>query len=208
MIIPGSAIKYIRLQRTEYRKYNTEEAIEKYNEGMEKEVKDITSAIGSVAKIVDIGCGMAGVSVNLSMFYAYPDLYLIDKNIISKKLRYGFSEVDSFYNSFDVLRETLEMNGIKNYNFVEPENDFSKIKGVDLVISLLALGFHFPVKIYFERIYDCLGEGGALICDIRKRNYNEEIKLIQLYFKDLSEIKTDNPKTIRICAKGKRCLEK
>lgn len=40
---------------------------------------------------------------------------------------------------------------------------------LDLVISLVSWGFHFPVSTYLDQVHDLLREGGRLILDLRKR---------------------------------------
>jgi hypothetical protein len=213
MIIPDKAVSIIRMQRSNYGKKDNIKHIKKmYNEDIEKEFNQIINLFPDnykLEKIVDIGCGLAGVSLQLSHYYRYPKLYLIDKNEISDKIIYGYHENDSFYNSFELLREIIEMNYIENTYFILPETSFEKIKinNVDLVISLLACGFHFPLYFYIGKIIYCLKKTGIFVCDIRKEKYKQEIKIINIYFKEHFEIKTDNPKTIRICAKGKICPE-
>lgn len=205
MLMPDEAITLIKMQRSNYGKKNIKK---QYSKDIEKEFNQLIKFLPDTCNsIVDIGCGLAGMSILLSNYFSNPKLYLLDENKISEKVRYGFSEEDSFYNSFDILKKILEMNYIKNYSFIKPDNDFSEIKNVDLVISLLACGFHFPLFFYFGRIFNCLSEKGVFICDIRKTKYSEEIKTIELYFKKIEKIKTDNPKTIRICAKEPVCRE-
>jgi len=203
MTLPDDAIELIKMQRSNYDKKRIKK---KFSQDIEKDFNEILSFLpeqGKVKTIVDIGCGLGGISVLLSHYYDYPELYLVDKNQVSEKVKYGFHENESFYNSFDVLKKILEMNYIKNYNFVQPENDFKEIKNVDIVISLLAMGFHFPLYFYFGRIFRCLSKTGIFICDIRKTQYEDQIKLVKLYFKNIKEIQNENLKTRRICAKEK-----
>ncbi len=39
---------------------------------------------------------------------------------------------------------------------------------VDLVISLISWGFHYPVATYLDRTHELLKPGGRLILDVRK----------------------------------------
>lgn len=208
MMLPDSAVKIIQMQRSNYGKKNNIKHVKKmYNLDIENEFNGILPHLDKVKKIVDIGCGLAGVSIQLSHYFSYPELYLIDRNEIDKNIRYGFHENECFYNSFELLREIIEMNYIKNTFFVLPETSFEKrgINNIDLVLSLLACGFHFPLYFYIGKIIYCLKNNGCFICDIRKTEYEKEIKILKIYFNNISEIKTDNPKTIRICAKEKIC---
>ena len=204
MLLPDNAIELIKMQRSNYGKKNI---IKKYNKDMENEFNQLLQFLPeNCNSIIDIGCGLAGVSILLSNYYNYPELYLIDKNEISEKVKYGYSDNPTFYNSFEILKKILDMNMIENYYFIDPENDFSDFKNIDIVISLLACGFHFPINIYFNRIFYCLSANGIFVCDIRKTE-NHQIEIIKHYFKEIFEIKTDNPKTIRIFARGPMCRE-
>jgi len=204
MIVTESAIHFIKLQRSNYDKKNI---IKKFNEDLAKEFNSIIDFLPDKCEsVLDIGCGLAGISVQLHHYYDNPELYLVDKNQTSDKVKYGFSEEESFYNSFDVLQEIMIFNNVENYKFVDPENDFSNIKNIDVIISLLACGFHFPLYYYLGRIFQSISKNGIFICDIRKGK-EDQIKLLNLYFRKVEEIKTDNPKTIRMCAREAVCLE-
>jgi hypothetical protein len=206
MILPEDnlTIELIKKQRSNYGKKNF---IKKYHNDLQNEFNSMYDYLPDKCKnIVDIGCGLCGISVLLHHCYDNPFLWLIDKDEIEKKPRYGFTDNPSYYNSFDIIKKIMDLNEINNYKIVNPENDFSFIKNIDIVISILACGFHFPVYFYFGRIFNCLNDNGILILDIRKEKYKEEISEIELYFKKIEEIKTENPKTIRIFAKEKICL--
>lgn len=204
MIVPESATQFIKLQRSNYDKKNI---IKKFNYDIEKEFNSIIEFLPDKCEsILDIGCGLAGISVQLHHYYDNPKLYLVDKNKISYKVRYGFSDEESYYNSFEILNEIMMLNDVTNYELIDPENDFSIIKDVDIIISLLACGFHFPLYFYFGRIFQSISKNGIFVCDIRKGK-EDQIKLLELYFKKVDEIKTDNPKTKRICAREAVCRE-
>ena len=85
---------------------------------------------------------------------------------------------------------------------VEPDKRDSIPKEIDVIISLLACGFHFHINNYLEFILKRLKNDGVLILDIRKTKI-EQVKILHKVFKNINEIQTTNPKTIRICAKGR-----
>jgi len=47
-------------------------------------------------------------------------------------------------------------------------NDIDINSTVDLIISLISWGFHYPVDTYLEKAYDLLNKDGILILDVRK----------------------------------------
>lgn len=200
MIIPESATSIIKMQRSGY-KGNT---IKSYIEDITIEFYSMIDYIYPIdcQKILDIGCGISGIDILLYDFFDNPELNLFDKNIIDKKIFYGYNKKSAFYNSFDILKNIMDMNNIKNYIFHDQSKGFPEIKNVDIVLSLLACGFHFPVSDYIDSINKCLSIDGILIIDIRK-GYENQIEEIKKYFNKIEEIKTDNKKTVRICAKEK-----
>ena len=55
--------------------------------------------------IMDIGCGLGILNVNLNKIYLNKPNFLLDKNRIDKKIKYGFS---FNYESYNELNETKE----------------------------------------------------------------------------------------------------
>ena len=199
ILLPNESIEILKLQRSNYKKAKLE-----YSNDMSCEFNSILPFLPKkINQIIDIGCGLGGIDILLSRHFNNPLIYMIDKNKISDKIIYGFTNEKSFYNNFEILNKIMEMNKIDNYHLIDSDN-FKVIKDTDLIISFLACGFHFPLSVYFEKIFNSLNDKGVFICDIRK-GQKEQIKLIELYFKNVEEIKTNNPKTIRICAREALC---
>lgn len=145
-----------------------------YRDKMSKEYLSIKDSLPKTcSSILDIGCGVAGIDVLLNKHYeGKPTFYLLDKTKIEKSVFYGFKPRGAFYNSLDIAKEMLIQNGISErcVRCVEA-TDANKIDihcKVDLVISLISWGFHYPIEIYLDKVYDKLVEGGFLIIDVRK----------------------------------------
>jgi SAM-dependent methyltransferase len=120
------------------------------------------------ARIADIGCG-----------YGFFDLFaaralgaqvlLID--LETNDLRhFGFSADGAAYASLARARALLEANGVPavsietlNPRETEPED----ARPVDLAVSFLSCGFHYPVDPYLRFLERTLRPGGAAILDLR-----------------------------------------
>jgi SAM-dependent methyltransferase len=120
------------------------------------------------ARIADIGCG-----------YGFFDLFaaralgagvlLID--LETNDLRhFGFSAEGAAYSSLSRARALLEANGVPaagietlNPRETAPED----ARPVDLAVSFLSCGFHYPVDPYLPFLERTLGPGGAAILDLR-----------------------------------------
>jgi len=231
--IPDNAVKYIFFQRTAYlvipknifykklKKlspwsfYNFIVALEAafrkrsvrrlFNEDMIAEYEIIKAHLpNNCSKILDIGCGVAGIDILLHRHYACDGnlaFYLLDKTIVDKKVYYLFEKEGSFYNSLELAKEILVKNGIpkENIHLLEVPSDYKIYTepGFDLVISLLSWGFHYPVSTYLEQVYDLLREGGYLIIDIRRgsggeKELGQRFKSVEIIWKD---------KALRVLAK-------
>lgn len=124
--------------------------------------------------ILDIGCGIGGIDVLLNNHYknTTPLIYLLDKTEMPKKVYYGLEGKGCFYNSFEVVKDFLTKNGIRDTQiFVQEANEKNTIDfntTFDLVISLISWGFHYPVSVYLDQVYEKLSPGGVLIIDVRK----------------------------------------
>jgi hypothetical protein len=124
--------------------------------------------------ILDIGSGLAGLEVYLWFLLEknYPKIYLLDKTKKEEKIWYEFNPNGAFYNSLDLAKKNLISNGVKSskINLVEaPEDGIIKvIRNIDLVISTISWGFHYPVELYLDSVISIMSKRGVLILDIRK----------------------------------------
>ncbi len=73
------------------------------------------------------------------------------------------------------------------------------VASLDVVISLLAWGFHFPVSTYLDWVCSCLAAGGRLIMDVRRGT--DGMKPLAARFSKLSVI-SETAKAQRICAQA------
>lgn len=168
-----------------------------YIADMEAEYSDIKSFLPEKAKyILDIGCGIGGINVFLSKHYNSPEttFYCLDKTQ-TDNIYYGFKEKAAFYNSLDVAREFLSLNGIKNICTLSAneKNTIETNEKFDLILSLISWGFHYPVETYLSQAYTRLQKGGHMIIDIRKNTMGlDKIKSI---FSDVKVISETDKKT-------------
>lgn len=175
-----------------------------YTADMEKEYLSIQNALPpSLDSILDIGCGVAGVDVFLARHYASqcPEFYLLDKTHIENRVFYGFKPAGSFYNSLQVAKDLLAANQIdpSRVHTIEatPQNEIPVDTNVDLIISLISWGYHYPVQTYLENAYNLLAEKGTLIIDVRKNTPG--LEQLKNKFKNL-EIIIDHKKYVRVLA--------
>ena len=168
--LPEQSAKYVQAQRTDYDpaialKAYSDEMLSVYNN-----IKDHLPETKTKPKIIDIGCGMAGIDAFISYHYNNEaDITLLDIDGEPDNVGYGFVSVSdmSSYHNFDLALKQLEMNGVPSHNILThdisknlefPSNDF------DVVISLISWGFHYPIDTYSVNLSD----NGVVIVDVRK----------------------------------------
>jgi len=195
MIVPAECIKWINLQRTKYK-----DPVNNFKDQIQKEYLEMREYLPKeVDSILDIGCGLAGIDVLLSKHYNKPELYLMDNSEISEKVKYGYDRCVEYYSSFEATELLLKANYIKNYNLIDIKSkSLPMFEKIDLVISLLSCGYHYPVTEYLGYIKTILSENGSVIIDIRENT--DGIEIVKKLFPEIKKISYYN-KSIRICAR-------
>lgn len=167
LITPDECIPLLKEQRTHYVNHKKE-----YGEELGNTLLGIYPFLPTNASnILDIGCGMAGISALLSATYAHrPHITLLDKNGISPTINAGFNaSADNFshYNDFALAKLLLSQNGVdlSNIEVCDISNQLFPNKTYDIVVSLLSWGFHYPISTYTPSVTK---GGGVIICDVRK----------------------------------------
>lgn len=179
----------------------------KYWSIVEKEAETLLPYLpGGSKSIMDIGAGLAGIDLVLSRHLNFNTIVLVDKSEQSRKIYYGYKHKGAFYNSLESAKELLVRGGVKSENIqmiVAPsDGDLPcPANSLDVVISTISWGFHYPVRFYIESVNELLAEDGVLIIDVRKRTGGLEELLSYFDVETISK----GEKSVRVVArKGKR----
>lgn len=153
-------------------------------------------------RMLDIGCGIAGIDLFISQHYQNNiDIYLLDKTHLEEKVFYMFKDRGAFYNSLALAKECLTSNNISSEKVhlreANEQNEIAIDTTLDLVISLISWGYHYPIETYLNRVFELLRLGGVLIVDVRKKT--KGLDRIKEVFGDF-DILVDAPKHSRIVA--------
>ncbi len=108
-------------------------------------------------RILDIGCGMAGIDVLLKRHYPAAELWLLDGD--GDEPRNGWNRTLGAFSSRAAADELLAANGVRADRWIDV-NTKEALKA-DLVISLASWGYHYPISTYDVT--------GFCIADLRKR---------------------------------------
>ena len=158
----------------------------------------------SPENIMDIGCGLGIINIYLNEFFEKkPVFFLLDKNRVDRKIKYGFSSNYESYNDLKETKNILLNNNIDSscINLFDVEKQFLITKKMDLVISLKSMGYHYPINTYIELLRNCCTKNTVFIFDIGDNQYDENyLKKIFDDVKIIYEEKTNNVLR-RLCCK-------
>ena len=158
----------------------------------------------SAENIMDIGCGLGIINIYLNEFFEKkPVFFLLDKNRVDRKIKYGFSSNYESYNDLNETKNILLNNNIdtNRINLFDVEKQFLITKKMDLVISLKSMGYHYPINTYIELLRNCCTKDTVFIFDIGDNQYDENyLKKIFDDVKIIYEEKTNNVLR-RLCCK-------
>ena len=174
--------------------------LSKYTQIMTREFDTIQDHLGSsVSKITSIGPGIGGLEIVMSRHLSSkhrprPYFILVDKSGIDP-IHFGFEQQAAAYNSLELLRQTLIANGhsedgMEVVDAADAPHLLKNHRGsVDLIVSLLAWGFHFPVHTYLDLAKGLLKPTGRIILDVRKgtpgvNDLNESFESIEVIHDD------------------------
>ena len=119
-------------------------------------------------RVADIGCGYGFFDLFLNHRYG-SELLLIDIESNDRR-HFGFEDEAAGYTSLKTARRFLMANGVPaaSISTWNPEkNDLDGPSRIDLAVSFLSCGFHFPVDMYLPFFRFGVARNGAIILDLR-----------------------------------------
>ena len=126
-------------------------------------------------RIADIGCGYALFDLFVARDLGC-DLLLIDLESNNHR-HFGFAEEGAAYSNLAPARSLLERNAIDPARIatLNPRDTAPETAGpVDLAVSFLSCGFHYPVDLYLPFLEQAVAPDGAAILDLRAATAAEQ----------------------------------
>jgi len=135
--------------------------------------------VHNLKRVIDVGSGIGIFDLTLHNLNKDIEFYLVDKSTVEipKQATY-YSNKHYFYNSWDVVNDSINSSNIdKNkFNLLSPDDNWPS--EVDLVISMHSWCWHYSKDYYWDRLLKSLRIGGTLILDVlnlKDKNIVEEI---------------------------------
>ncbi len=138
------------------------------------EYRALMAALGAPAprRVADIGCGY-GVFDLFAARETGAEVILIDIEANDRR-HFGFAEEGAAYSDLSRAVAFLTRNGVpvEKVRALNPEReDLHAVGEVDLAVSLLACGFHFPVSAYMPFFERNVAPGGRIVLDLREGQF-------------------------------------
>jgi hypothetical protein len=158
-----------------------------------------------IFNLMDVGCGLGIVNIFINNKYNNKiNFFLLDKDKIDSKIRYGFSENYESYNSLRETKKILIDNRInkENIHLFDVEKSIQINNKIDLVISLKSMSYHYPFENYLKLFKKCCTKETIFIFDVTD-GYFKKNSLIN-YFEDIQIIYHEESvhSLKRVCCKG------
>lgn len=138
------------------------------------EFKIMKPYIGQPKKILELGCGLGRYSVFLnSQLEQSPHFIMADFSHISKKIKYGWNPEESKYNNLELTKDFCNDNGLSNFTIFDLAlEDLENLEDIDLVISVLSVGFHYPIELYINKLMKITSPKATMIFGVRSGIYD------------------------------------
>ena len=166
---------------------NPNEISKNYLNLMNKEFSSIDKYINPNYRILSIGSGIGGLEILIHKKFNN-HISFIEKNYISKKVKYGWDIKNiEAYNSLKLLEKFLLNNGFERekFNLFDFDKDKLPEEKFDIVISLYSLDYHYNFNLYEVYLKKVMKPQSLLIIDTVRPDYFKDI------FKSVEVIKQD-----------------
>ena len=163
---------------------------QKYYKIMLEEFLTIKKFISSNDKFfLGIGSGLGGLELLINQNFKDRNYYFIEKNYISKKVKYGWGGMinKEAYNDLELQKNFLKTNDMNEHQiniYDYDKNNLPEIK-FDIIISLFSLDYHYDFDLYARYLKKVSNTDTKIIFDTIRSDYFEKI------FKNIEIVKSD-----------------
>ncbi len=136
------------------------------------------------SRVADIGCGYGFFDLFVHDRYG-AELLLIDIEGNDRR-HFGFEEEGAAYTSLWTAERFLQANGVSldKVDSWNPEvDDAPQTDKIDLAVSFLACGYHFPVDMYLPFFRYGVRKGGHIVLDVRAQYFQDCKRILSQYGK-------------------------
>jgi SAM-dependent methyltransferase len=127
-------------------------------------------------RVLDLGCGLGRASVYLNACLPSEPIHFVLADTSAHTgdgPKAGWNPGDDFYNDLAWTAEFVRDHGVTRFEtFDILRDDWSRLRDIDLVLSFLAVGFHFPVENVMPRLLAATTSDSTMIFGARAGRYS------------------------------------
>ena len=158
---------------------NSETIGKSYYDRMSEEFKTLENHIDHNDKnLLSIGGGMGGLEVILNQNSEISFFDFIERNFVSKKVVYGWSDNNSeAYNNLNLQTQFLVKNGLSvtKFKVFDFDKDTLPSKKFDVVISLYSLDYHYDFNQYEKYLKENTHKESKIIFDTVRPDFFKSV---------------------------------
>lgn len=156
------------------------EDLEEYTKLSEIEYEVIKLYLDPYPKtVLELGCGLGRMSIFLNKKHpGNTKYYLADRSEFTKqKEMYGWNP-KTWYNDLTQTKEFCELNDLTNFELIDLSMDgLERLKDIDLVFSVMSVGFHYPIEDYLGILKKIISKDGLMMFGVRSGVYEKSSML-------------------------------
>jgi len=143
------------------------------------EYKIIKNYVKQPMNILEVGCGLGRMSAYLNSTLNYnPRFILMDSTVSIWGNGYGWNQDPKkqiFYNNLNMAEKFCALNGLTNIELFDiSKRDLEELKDIDMVMSFVSMGFHYPLSIYFDKLMKITTQDCLFTIGVNKDKYTAE----------------------------------
>ena len=126
--------------------------------------------------ILELGCGLGRMSIFLNSQLQNSDIHYIlaDSTSNVKIPSYGWNANEGYYNDLNLTELFSKNHGMENFEIFDLKNDnIERLNDIDLIMSFLSVGFHYPIENYIDSLLKISSENCIMVFGIRRGRYSE-----------------------------------
>lgn len=125
--------------------------------------------------VIDLGCGLGRGAIHLNAVLRDPMIHYILADTTGLTPNVVGWDLEEYYNDLALTADFAKLNGLTNFEtFDTRRDDWSKLAGIDLVVSRCSFGMHFPIERVMPRLLAATTPDCTMIFGTRRRDqYNQ-----------------------------------
>ena len=127
---------------------------------------------GVPGTVLDLGCGLGRAAAHFSKFIPSPPTRYFMADSTGEQPTCGWDAKPGFYTDLRLTERYMHECGAHDVTLVDLQTDaLDKLTGIDLIMSFLSVGFHYPLEEYLPRLLRIASPKCVFAFGVRRGRY-------------------------------------